>query len=839
MRTISGLTEHEAQARRQRGEGNALVFGTSRSYLAIARANLFTFFNNILFTIGITLIALGRLNDAMTSVGLGLVNALISTIQEFHAKRKLDRIALLARPTVTVIRDGREKFIDPSQLVRGDVLRVRAGDQVVADGTVIGEGRLEMDESLLSGETDLIPKRAGDTLFSGSFCVAGEACYEANKVGAGSFANRLTAAARRFELVKTPLQKEIDFAVRVVMLIVALMSIVILLAALLEKQPFIRLVQISAVLSGQVPYGLFFITVVAYALSAARIARQGALVQQVNAIESLSNVDMLCIDKTGTLTANRLQLHDVQALEGKTKEEVEGLLGCFVRSASASNRTGEAIEAGVPGAQVYPVDEVLFTSSRKWSALAFADSGMHGVCVLGALEMLMPYLPAATLSEHAQLRLLVQSASSAGLRTLVFAHNPDVTTLHDAQGQPKLPALNPLGIVSLRDELRPGVRETLAGFSRLGIEIKIISGDDAETVAAVAKQAGFTKHMQLVTGPELDRMSEAEYGQAAVEATIFGRISPRQKEELVNSLVAKGHYVAMIGDGVNDVLALKKAKLGIAMESGSTVARNVADMTLLNDSFDALLPAFQEGKRVVSGVATAMYLFLTRVATTTLIIIAIAITGLGFPFEPAQVALTLFTVGIPSFFLIRWARPDKDQSGLLLSLTRFVIPAAVLTMVVGVLLYAFYYTRVLANLSRYEIPESVIHRFEQYTGLTYNVSAQFGPAAATIMAQTVVSIFISVTAFLLLLFLEPPVRFFTAWTELSPDRRPALLALGLFLAFTGVILTPVLANYFGLFLIRPGVAMVLVVAIFLWVFALRTLWRTRAFDRFLGLGGDL
>jgi cation-transporting ATPase E len=835
---ISGLTEREVQARRRRGEGNTVGLGPSRSYFDIARANLFTFFNNILFTIGVGLVVLGRMNDALTSVGLGLVNAVISTVQELRAKRKLDRIALVTRPAVTVVRDGEEKPVDPADLVRGDILHVRGGDQIVADGPVIGEGRLEMDESLLTGESDTVSRQAGDTLFSGSFCVAGNAYYEIEKIGTAGFASQLTTAVRRFEWVKTPLQKEIDFAVRVVMLLVALMGSLILLAAVLVKLPFIRLVQISAVLTGQVPYGLFFMIVVAYAMGAAAMAKQGALAQQVNAIESLSNVDVLCLDKTGTLTTNRLVYQGVQALGGRSGAEVERLLGDFARSASVTNRTSEAIIAACRGEKRAPLDEVLFTSSRKWSALSFAADEQRGVYVLGAMEMLKAYLPAETMAEDALLPGRVKTWSEAGLRVLVFAHNPGVTALRDEKGQPLLPTLTPLGVIGLADELRPGARETLAEFGRLGIRIKMISGDDPQAVAALAKQAGVVQDIIPVSGLELDQMSEDEFNRAAVEATVFGRISPRQKAKIVDSLIARGDYVAMTGDGVNDVLALKKAKLGIAMQSGSNATRNVADMVLLNDSFAALPSAFQEGKRIVSGMASAMYLFLTRVATTTLMIIAISMIGLGFPFEPAHVALTVFTVGIPSFFLIRWAKPQARQVDLLPSLLRFVLPAAILTMLFGVALYTFYYTRVLEKIDTYQIPPQVIQLFEEYTGLTYAVGEKFKPAAASIVAQTVLSIFISFTAFLLIFFLEPPVRFFTGWTRQSPDKRPALLALGLFLVFGAVMLTPDLAYYFALFPVGRGVAIILGIVIFLWVLALRTIWRTGLFAPFFTLPRD-
>jgi cation-transporting ATPase E len=836
MQAIQGLTEREARARWERGEGNEVDFGTSRSYFDIARANIFNLFNGILIAIGAMLVALGRVNDALISIGpLFLANALIRTAQDVYAKRKLDRIALATRPKVTVIRDGQERVIDPADLVRGDVLHVRAGDQIVADGTVVGDGRLEMDESLLSGESDLVPKRAGDPLLSGSFCVAGDAFCEAAKVGAESYASRLTIAARKFELVKTPLQAKIDLVVRIVILIVALMSVLILVAGTLESLPFVRLVQISAVLTAQVPYGLFFMTVVAYALSAVLIAGQGAVVQQVNAVESLSNVDVLCMDKTGTLTANRLSCHALQPLGENSRRDVAELLGSFARSSSAPNRTSEAIAAGVPGEKRAPIDEVAFAASRKWSALAFDDDARHGVYVLGALQALEAFLPPETVAAGAPLSTQAREWSEAGLRVLVFAGNPDISSLHDERGRPRLPPLAPLGVISFGDELRAEARETIAEFRRMGIQPKIVSGDDPQTVAALARQAGLASETPPVSGPELAQMTDEEFARAATTGMIFGRIEPRQKEKLIGTLIAQGHYVAMIGDGVNDVLALKKAKLGIAMGSGSDATRRVADMVLIDDSFSALRPAFREGKRVTTGVTNAMCLFLTRVSVATLVIIAVSMLGLGFPFEPAHVALSYLTAGIPSFFLIIWAKPETRQPELLRSLARFVIPAAIVTMLIGVALYAGFYTRVLAGMQTYQIPASAVASFEAFTGLSYEVDKEFGAAAARIVAQTALSIFMTITAFLLILFLEPPLRFFTGWTHLHSDKRPVLLALALFASLVLIMLVPGLARYVALFPLGPGAATAIAVAVLLWMLALRTIWRARLFERFVSL----
>jgi cation-transporting ATPase E len=836
MQMVQGLSRQEVRARQERGETNAASFRSSRSYWDIVRSNLFNFFNNILFAIGIALIALGQYNDAFTSVGQGLVNALIGTIQEINAKRKLDKIALLARTKVRVLRDGQEQAIDPAELVKGDVIHVHAGDQIVVDGRVVGAGRLEMDESLLTGEPDLVLKQDGDTLLSGSFCVTGDAYERAEKVGAESFANQLTETVRAFQPLKTPLQQQIAFAVRLVTFVVALMSGVILLQTVLENFPLIRIVQISAVLSGQVPYGLFFLVALAYAVGAAGIAKRGALVQQTNAVESLSNVNVLCMDKTGTLTANRLLFQAVQPLTDLDEATVRLRLGTFARSASMSNTTSAALAAALPAEPQEWADEIPFASARKWSALAFEAGQQRGVYALGAVEMLAPFLPPGALAADGVLARQVAEWSERGLRVLLFVANPDTTSLRDANGEPRLPPLTPLALVALADELRPQARETIAAFANLGIQLKIISGDNPQTVAALAKQAGLPANLRMASGADLAQLAPEVFDQVAAETTVFGRIAPEQKEQIVASLIRQGHYVAMMGDGVNDALSLKKAKLGIAMESGSNVTRNVADMILLNDSFAALLPALTEGKRIVGGLSISLYLFLARVVTSMLIIIAISMIGLGFPYEPSQVALTLFTVGIPTLLLTWWARPETPRPDLLRRLVCFVLPAAIVTMIFAVGIYTFFYEFVLKGITSYHIPPDAAARWQAYTGLSYQTDKDFGPAAATIVAQTALSTFVSFAAFGLIVFLEPPTRLFSGWVGVSPDKRPALLALALAIIYVAVLVTPITANYFGL--VTPGGPewKVMLVTLPLWFLILRTIWRLKLFDRLLTVG---
>lgn len=805
---------------------------TGRSYWNILSASLFSFFNVILFSVGVILIAFGRYNDAFITVIAGLLSAFIKTFQEVRAKRQLDQIALLVRPEATVIRDDVEQTIDAATLVKGDLIHLRAGDQALADGVVVGDGLAELDESLLTGESDLVRKQKGDPIYSGSFCVTGDLLYKAEAVGADSFANQFTAIARAFTRSSTPLQQQVTLVIRLLMVLTVFMALVFYVGGFFRDSSLPQYVAGSAVLIGLVPYGLFLTISLAYTLSAVRIAREGAIVQHTHAVESLNHVDVLCLDKTGTLTANSLRLQTVQPLGKMAESELKHLLGDFARSASATNATTEAIIQGVAGRQRLPVDEVRFASARKWSALAFDDRAGRGVFVLGAPEMLEPYL--APDAAEAPLTRQSRTWSEQGLRVLLFAYNPEATTLHDATGEPMLPPLRPLGLIGMSDELRPHAREMLSQFTELGIRLKIISGDNPHTVAALAKQMGMGEP-KLVVGADLAAMSPADFEQSAEEATIFGRIAPEQKVQVVEALIKRGHYVAMIGDGINDILALKKAKLGIAMQSGSNATRNVADMVLLNDSYAALGPALLESKRVINGLTNATYLLLTRSMTYAFVIMGVLMVGLDFPFEPAQTGVTAVTVGLPAFFLMLWARSQAKQEPLLASLVRFVLPVALWSMLIGVTLFSFVYFRLGAALQDFAMPAAVVARFEQYTGLTYHVDQQFGLTAARILAQTTLSAFLSLSALILILFLEPPVALLASWREASPDRRPGWLAVSFIALLVVGLYVPPVANYLGFIQPMPGVWVLISGGLVVWGLGLWLFWRKRWMDRLLAL----
>ncbi|MDQ3911321.1 MAG: HAD-IC family P-type ATPase [Actinomycetota bacterium] len=784
---------------------------------------------------------LGRPFDAIIPLAVVLANVIVSVLQEVRAKRKLDKIALLTRPTVKIIRDGHEQTTDPGEIVRGDLLVVSPGDQIVVDGTVVGEGTMEVDESQLTGESDLVRKRAGDRVFSGSYCVTGSAHYEAQYIGAASFANQVTAGARAERRVLTPLQREINGMIRLMLLVAGFLMVVLTVSAVAYRQPFVELVQNLVVVIGLVPQGLLLAIVVAYALGAMRVAGQGALVQQTNAIESLSNVDTFCLDKTGTLTTNRLQVHDIHPF-GISHDDLRRRLGDFVASATTSNKTSEAIAQALTGQKQSVIDEVPFSSARKWSALVFdgQEEGnyanptaptagkaarlpapdehlLRGVYVLGAPEMLRPHL-----RQGAELDGQGEEWAARGLRVLLFAYRSEPEPLHQSTDQVRDPqGLVPLGLVGLTDELRPNAYETLTAFTQEGVDLKIISGDNPETVKALAVQAGFDPRTKLISGPELDRLDDGQISTAAAEYGVFGRITPQQKEQLVQALHRRGRYVAMTGDGVNDVLSLKRADLGIAMQSGSQATRGVADMVLTDDSFAVLPRAIMEGKRIVAGMQNVLKLFLSRTFFVALLIIAIGIV-IDFPFSPRQSALLSFlTAGAPAVALAAWAHPLRAARGSALGrIASFAVPAALAVTLIGLLLFV-----------GYSVPI-----FDLFAGSSVTVGEINAALKDTLpRAQTVLTYFLMVCGLLSVIFVEPPSQFWSGSGEVSGDRRPTWLAIALLFGVLLIAFVPTLSQLFDLRPIQLQDMAVVGVAAAVWMFLVRWAWKRRLLERFLGI----
>ncbi len=790
----AGLSAGEVQQRRAQGLTNDVPVKSSRSLSEILRENFLSLTNIILFAIMIVLVSVGKPSDAVVTGGVVLLNVAIGIFQELRAKQQLDRIALLTRPKITVRRGGQETAVDPAEIVVGDALVIRPGDQIVVDGPLISDQRVDVDESLLTGESDHIPKGPGDQLLSGSFCVSGSGVYVAEKVGRDSFAYQLTAGAREYRRVLTPLQWQISIVVRGLVILAISLAILLILSFAITDESFSQIVQDTAVVISLVPQGLLLMITVAYALGAVRIANRGALVQQINAVESLSNVDVLCLDKTGTLTTNRIQLRQIVPLQAD-EPALRQQLGDFAASTGAINRTAQAIAEACPGAAQPVSVQIPFSSEYKWSGAAFDGSGrVRGSYVLGAPEILLPHV-----TDGALMQRDVQLWADLGLRVLLFAHHAEPLAALPEAGVPHLPeGLTPLGWLTFSDELRPDAKQVLDQFRQAGIQLKLISGDNPQTVAALAQLAGISKDVSVISGLELAEMPESQFNDTVDRVTVFGRITPEQKQRIVQALRAQGHYVAMMGDGVNDVLSLKQAQMGIAMESGSQATRAVADMVLLGDQFNVLPEAIKEGQRILNGMQDNMRLFLTRTLYTALLIIIAGFIGAEFPFTPKHNSiLTTLPVGIPALFLTIWARSGVPQKKLLQAVSEFVLPAGFSITIVTLLVYLLYHKEAIQ------------------------------------LQRTVLTTTALLCGLLLIIFAEHSADEWESGQQLSFDRRRVRLA-GVMLVFYVLIFPfPGVREFFELNTMAWKDLFIVLAAVIAWGIVVRVLWRYDVFRRVL------
>jgi cation-transporting P-type ATPase E len=842
-----GLTEDEVARRREAGLGNDADVRTGRTYGRILRENVFNFINNLFFTLGVILVVLGRYLDAFVSVAVIMANTLVSLAQEVRAKRIIDRIAILTRPKATVVRDGELVNLDPGRLVVGDLLYLHPGDQVVVDGRMTGEGHMEVDESLLTGEADLVAKRPGDELLSGSFCVTGGGYYEAERVGLDSYANKLTARATTYRRELTPLQRQVGMIIRILLFIVIAFDILIWVRTYTGGIPFVEGVRMSTVVVALIPNGLVLSIALAYALGAVRMLGKGMLIQQGNAVESLSNVDVLCTDKTGTLTSNVLAVHDLLPL-GAAREELAALLGVYAASTTDVNRTAAALQQAYPVAPVAAAHEALFSSERKWSGLTFAEDGPRGTFVLGAPESLEAALAGAgePAAGDGQLslgglqmgpadpareagpdwRAQAETWTGQGLRVLLFAGRPDPLAFGEPT-RPQLPGgLVPLGLVCLSDELRPHVRETLDEFATAGIDLKIVSGDHPHTVASLARQAGLRRPAALaagaladLSGAKLEDLDPEAFADAAEQTSVFGRVRPEQKQELIDALRDRGHYVAMVGDGVNDVIALKEAKVGIAMQNGSQAARGVADLILLNDSFAALPYAFREGQRIINGMHDILRVFMVRILSKAFIIAIVGVLG-GFPFAPRQASYLSFVgAGVPAAFLAAWAIPGPvPKVRLYRLLARFVLPAMVLLVLGAVVVYFVH-----------AVPaESTYMAAHPGAGEDELLEVALAPA------QTATTVFAAFCAILLLPLTVPPTPWWAGGAPLRGDRRILALTGALLALHVGVLATSLGRTMFEITPLPVWEYAILAAGAAAWTLGCRFVWRRGLLDRWLG-----
>jgi len=663
----TGLSEAEAQ-RRLEARGPLPEQATSRSYRSIVIANTFTIFNLILLVFGLLTIFFGNPKDALF-VGILVANMTIGIFQEVRAKRALDGLAALVAPHATVIRDGQPRRVAVGEVVVGDLVRIGTGDQVVADGRLTAADGLALDESNLTGESEAVRGEPGRDVFSGSFAVEGVGTFEATAVGPDSRAARLAETARAFRHPRSPLEKAMDRLLIIFVAVMAPLAVALGISLAIRDVSQAQAVEtLTAAVVNIVPEGLILLVSLTMAVSAAKMARRGVLAQQLNAIESLASVSVMCTDKTGTLTEASLRVVETLPAPGVSDEELRAALGRFAASSPTRNGTLEAVhDARLAGedAAVEPTAQVPFSSRRRWSALEL-DGGRY---VLGA--------PEALLDGDGALREQAAERAATGRRVLalIAADGP----LPEAAPDAPLPdGTRPLGAVVLAERLRNDADKTVAFFAREEVALKVLSGDNPATVGAIARDAGVPATSDALDGGALPQTDE-ELLSAVHAAPAIGRISPEDKARVVRVLADDGEYVGMLGDGVNDVPALKQARLAIAQGSGTQMARSVSDIVLVSGEFDEVPRMVHEGRQILRNIQRVARLFVTKAVFTAFLLVAIALPSGVFPLLPRQFTLvSSLTIGIPAFFLaLAPSTGPWRPEGFLTAIARFSLPAGI------------------------------------------------------------------------------------------------------------------------------------------------------------------
>ncbi|MDX1691355.1 MAG: HAD-IC family P-type ATPase [Acidimicrobiia bacterium] len=667
---LRGLRPAEVAERVAAGAVNVVPEGPSRTVGDIVRANVVTPFNLILGVLLVVVLVVAPPQDAL--FGLVLIgNSAIGIIQEVRAKRTLDRLALLSAPKAVVIRDGRTQQIEVSDVVVDDLVVLRPGDQVVVDGPVVRTDSLEVDESLLTGESDPILKEIGDEVLSGSFVSSGSGVFRAERVGTDAFAARLADEAKQFSLVRSELRKGIDWILVAIGWVMVPTSALLIWSQFETNNDINEAIRTSAAgMVAMIPQGLVLLTSVAFAVGVVRLGRRNVLVQELPAVEGLARVDVVCFDKTGTLTEGRLVVETLDLLSDRT--DAQAALGALAASDENPNATLQAIGAAFPAPSGwYPTSTVPFSSARKWSGASF---GSLGTWVIGAPEMVLP--------DHPLVTAAVTEAAGAGRRVILLARSD-----RELSGETLPAGLEPVAVLGLSDRIRQDAAETLAYFAAQGVRAKVISGDHPSTVGAIAASVGVPDADRVVDARSLPADGE-EFARAVEHNTVFGRVTPHQKRAMVGALQSAGHVVAMTGDGVNDVLALKDADIGIAMGSGSSATRSVAQLVLLDGSFDTLPSVVGEGRRVIANIERVANLFVVKTVYAFLLAILVGAFAQPFPFVPRHLTLVgTLTIGAPAFFLALAPNASRARPGFVWRVLRFAAPVGALAAVATYLAY--------------------------------------------------------------------------------------------------------------------------------------------------------
>ena len=640
----SGLSAEQVKRRFAQGENNYKVESSTLSVPEIVRSNVCTYFNLVFAVIAVLLAIVGAWSD-MLFLPIIVANTCIGIIQEVHSKKVLDKLSILNAPHAVVIRDGKRQEIPADQLVLDDIVEFSAGSQIPADAKVVS-GELQVNESLITGESDEIEKREGDSLLSGSFVVSGKACARLEKVGKDSYISKLTLQATKSKKgEQSEMIRSLNYLIMVMGIIIIPIGIALFVQSFIYNEGTFHdsITGMVAAISGMIPEGLYLLTSVALAVSSVRLAQKKVLIHDMKCIETLARVNVLCVDKTGTITEPGMHVYDFSVLDGADQLEISQLLADFVAAQEKDNATMEALKAHFSNGSGMRAREVYsFSSETKYSGAVMNDGKSY---VIGAPEFVLR-------GQFAQYQEQIATYSSKGYRVLVFAQYEGTL-----DRKPLTEPVLPLCFVMLANPIRKGAKETFTYFAENDVDIKVISGDNPLTVSVIAAEAGIVGAERFVDASTLKE--KEDYYRAVEEYTVFGRVTPSQKRMLVQALKEHKKTVAMTGDGVNDVLALKDADCSVAMASGSEAASNVAQLVLLDSDFSRMPSVVAEGRRVVNNIERTAALYIVKNIFSMLLAIFSVILMLDYPLEPSQVSLiSMFTIGIPSFVLA--LEPNKE-----------------------------------------------------------------------------------------------------------------------------------------------------------------------------------
>lgn len=664
---LHGLTDAEIQQRIEQGLVNHNSDIKSKSIKRIVLENLITPFNILNFVLAVLILIVGSYKNLLF-MGVIICNIFIGTIQEIRAKKTIDKLSLIAEPKAHVIRNGVKQEISIHDIVMDDITFLGAGNQVCSDAVVI-EGECEVNESLLTGESEPVLKHPGDHLLSGSFIISGNCYARVEHVGKDNYAAKITNNAK---YVKKPNSEIMQWTNRIIKYIG--FTLIPVGLALFCKEVFIShqefsdaIVGVVAALIGMIPEGLILLTSVVFALSVIRLSQHKTLVQELYCIETLARVDVLCLDKTGTITEGTMEVVDVLPLHNTTNEELNIALGSLIHALKDDNPTFNAVRTYCNQYDKLTCNHIVpFSSARKWSGASFNENGSY---IFGATEFI--------LKDSSPYQEIIEEHSKKGQRVLMLAHSP-----HQIQDKELPDEIHPMAFLFISDKIRAEAPDTLAYFAEQGVDIKIISGDNAITVSNIAKKAGLKTWDQCVDATTLQTPEEIK--EAAQKYSVFGRVTPQQKLDLVKALKEQGHTVAMTGDGVNDVLALKESDCSIAMASGSDAARTVSQLVLLDSNFASMPKILKEGRRSINNLQRSSSLFLTKTIFSTINAILFIFLSFGYPFQPIQLTLiSALTIGAPSFILALEPNKERIKGKYIVNVIRKSIPGA-LTMVFNI-----------------------------------------------------------------------------------------------------------------------------------------------------------